>query len=577
MLRLQRKPNHDSMMQSWFFVALLTTAFCSGIGCISKPASIPPIAVRDELFVEATDKLGIHFNLDPGDTNDYFVPKVMGSGVAIFDADGDGRQDVLFLQNSGPNSHSKNKLYRQTPDGKFEDVSAGSGLDFAGHNMGVAVGDIDGDGLPDIVITQYPGVKVFRNLGSFHFSDATATCGVSNPHWGTSVSFVDYDLDGKLDLFIANYVDFDRGHTCENSTQGGREFCGPSSFTGVPSKLFRNLGKTGADVKFEDVSMSSHIGKSLSPGLGVYCADLTGDGWPDIFVTNDARPNFLWVNQKNGTFVEDALPRGVAYNSMGQVAANMGIGIGDVNRDGLLDLFVTHLTTESNTLWVQEPLGFFKDRTIPTKAATTKWRGTGFGTLMADFDCDGDVDIAIVNGRIARGATHDASLPKFWQNYSERNQILHNNGGSFTDISSDNPAFCNYGNVGRGLAVGDLNGDGFPDLVTTAIGGPARIFINAAKSANHWLVVRALTPSGAPAIGAEVRLTMETGNQLRVIQPSESYLSSSQPDAFFGLGRVDDFRELRVRWPDGTSTILPAGKGDRIVTVRQSGNPKTQP
>jgi len=564
------------MTTSWFFVALLATAFCCGIGCESKPASTPPTAVREELFIESTDEFGIHFSLDPGDTNDYFVPKVMGSGLAIFDADGDGRQDLLFLQNSGPTSNSKNKLYRQTADGKFEDVSAGSGLDFAGHNMGVAVGDIDNDGLPDLVITQYAGVKVFSNRGHFRFSDVTATCGVSNPHWGTSVSFVDYDLDGRLDLFIANYVDFDRGHTCENSTQGGREFCGPSSFTGVPSKLFRNLGKKINGVKFEDVSISSNIGKSLSPGLGVYCADLTGDGWPDIFVANDAKPNFLWVNQKNGMFVEDALSRGIAYNSMGQVAANMGVAVGDNNRDGLLDLFVPHLTTEWNTLWAQEPIGYFKDRTIPSKAATTKWRGTGFGTLMSDFDCDGNIDIALVNGRVARSASSDASLPKFWQNYSERNQILQNNGGSFTDTSSDNPAFCGFGNVGRGLAIGDLNGDGFPDLVTTAIGGPARVFLNSAKSANHWLVVRALTPSGAPAIGAEVRLKMETGNQLRVIQPSESYLSSSQPDAFFGLGGVADFLEIRVHWPDGTSTIAPAGKGNRIVTIRQS-SPKTQP
>ncbi len=560
--------DHGFLAKSWFFVVVCMTVIFGGFGCSSKPASTASTAVREDLFVEATDKLGIHFQLDPGDTSDFYVPKVMGSGVAVFDADGDGRQDLLFLQNSGPTSNSKNKLYRQKTDGTFEDVSTGSGLDFAGHNMGVAIGDIDNDGLPDIVITQFPGVRIFRNLGDFHFQDVTATCGVSNPHWGTSASFIDFDGDGRLDLFIANYIDFDRGHSCENSTQGGREFCGPSTATGVPAKLFRNLG--GKDIQFADVSMASNIGKSLSPGLGVYCADLTGDGWPDIFVTNDAKPNFLWVNQKNGTFAEEALPRGIAYNSMGQVAANMGIAVGDVNRDGLLDLYVTHLTTESNTLWLQNPPGYFKDRTIPTKVATTTWHGTGFGTLMSDFDCDGYVDIALVNGRVARGSTSDASLPQFWQNYGERNQILLNNAGSFNDVSNDNPAFCHFGNVGRGLAVGDLNGDGFPDLVTTAIGSPARVFLNTAKSANHWLIVRALTPAGAPAIGAEVRLKLEAGEQLRVIQPSESYLSSSQPDAFFGLGGVADFLEIRVRWPDGTIAMVAAGKGDRIITVRQT-------
>ena len=309
----------------------------------------------------------------------------------------------------------------------------------------------------------------------------------------------------------------------------------------------------------------------------MYCADLTGDGWPDVFVANDGKPNRLWVNQKDGTFADEGPSRGVGLTGTGQTAANMGVAAGDVDGDGLIDLFVTHLTTEMNTLWQQGPRGTFRDRTLATRAASTKWRGTGFGTLMADFDLDGWIDLALVNGRIARGPQKHDHLPEFWRAYGERNQLLRNVGGRFEDVSEANPAVCGLGNVGRGLAAGDIDGDGRPDLLVTAIGGPAKLYLSRAGRGRHWLAVRPLTADGRPAYGAEVQVVAGGRKQVRVVQPAESYLSSSLPDALFGLGDAADVAEVSVRWPDGTAQTFPGGPADRRLLPRRGRAPADRP
>jgi hypothetical protein len=540
-------------------VAALVFA-AAAAGCRRDP---PPPAPEVEWFADATDRLKVNFVHAVGDPTDFLMPRVMGSGVAAFDADGDGRPDLLFLQNAGPGSGKTNQLFRQQPDGTFADASAGSGLDFDGFNMGVAVGDVNDDGRPDVAVTQYRGTRLLLNEGGGRFRDATAAAGIANPHWGTSAAFFDYDRDGRLDLVVANYVNVDPGHTCESTSTGKREFCGPSSFPGTPAKLFRNRG----DGTFEDASLPSGIAKVPGPGLGVYCADLTGDGWPDVFVANDAKPNHLWVNQKDGTFKEEALARGLAVNAMGQAAANMGVAVGDVDGDGRTDLFVTHLTTESHTLWKQEAAGQFKDRTAATRAAATAWRGTGFGTVLADFDLDGRPDLALANGAIAAGPKRAEHLPAFWQPYAERNQLLRNDGGTFADVSEANPAFCGPPNVARGLTAADLDGDGRPDLVVTTVAGPARVLLNK-TTANRPLAVSVLTKAGRPAHGAEVRVTAGGRTQLRTIQPADSYLSSGTAAALFGLGAADRFDEVVVRWPDGEEQRLPGGT-DKSVEVRR--------
>lgn len=565
---------HHAIRALWVFIFLLAFgAGALGVGCARRANPIPTPEANADLFEDATESLGVRFLHDCGDPTDYSMFRIMGSGCAIFDADGDQLPDLLLLQNGGERSNSKNKLYRQESNGHFVDASEGSGLDFPGHNMGVAVGDYDGDGRPDILVTQYRGIRFFRNLGNCKFLDVTAESGIENPYWGASTSFVDIDRDGRLDIVIVNYLQYDSRIQC-NDASGIRDFCGPAHFSnsGCPAQLFRNLKPAaGGPVRFENVTQRSGVGRVSSAGLGVHCSDFTDDGWPDLFVANDGKPNHLWVNQRNGTFQEEAVSRGVAFTGDGKTAANMGIAVGDVDGDGLADLFVTHLTSEMNTLWKQGPPGRFLDRTLATSAVATRWRGTGFGTAMADLDLDGWPDLVIVNGRVHRGEDPAAGLPDFWKRFGERNQVLRNVGGKFVDASDSNLSLCLKPNVARGLAVGDINGDGKPDLLINSIAGPAKILLNRAPDC-HWLAVRPYRSAGQLAYGAEVRLFAGGRTQLRVLQPSESYLSSSNPECLFGLGDLNEYEEIRVRWPDGTAQIFPGGAANRRIDLKQSAS-----
>jgi hypothetical protein len=555
------------------------------VGC-RPPASPPETAPPDETpdgppwFEDVTDKLGVNFTHDPGPITKYPMYQAIGSGCAIHDLDGDGRPDLLLLTNGGPNATSTNKLYRQKPDGTFEDVSAGSGLDFPGHNMGVAIGDVNNDGKPDILITQYTGARLFLNLGGMKFADVTEEAGIKNPSWGASAAFVDYDRDGWLDLVIVNYVNYDPNWPCL-SRAGGEDYCAPVSFSGTATRLFRNLGgqlKGGpARAKFEDVTAASRLGSVAGPGLGVVCADFDGDGWPDIFVANDGKPNHLWINQKDGTFKEEGASRGAAYNQMGLSYAGMGIALGDVDNDGLLDLYVTHLTSETNTLWRQGPRGLFKDVSAAWGLTGTRWRGTGFGTLMADFDHDGWLDIAIVNGRVERaGQAPRPGLSPHWAPYGERNQLLANAGdGRFKDVSVNSPALCGYYTVARGLACGDIDGDGAPDLLVTAIGEKARVLRNVAANRGHWLTVRAIDPAlNRDAYGAEVAVRAGGVRRVRVVNPAESFLSASSGVAHFGLGAAAAVDGFDVTWPDGTKETFPGVAADRAVELRKGSGTK---
>jgi hypothetical protein len=350
---------------------------------------------------DVTDALRLHFVNDPGPTDSFLMPQSMGAGCA-FIHDGDGTLYIYLLHQAGPTGR-KNQLFKRMPDGTFKDVSLGSGLDIPGYNTGVAVGDVNNDGLPDVLVTQYTGVKLFLNLGGGKYEDVTVEAGLSNSLWGMSAAFFDYDRDGLLDLVVVNYVDYDPKKECA-SMKGHRDYCGPKYFPGTSSLLFHNLGpvaaapgKTAARVRFEDVTKSSGIGKLKGPGLGVVCADFDGDGWPDIFVANDGEANRLWINQKDGTFKDEAASRNVAYTVMGTAYSGMGIAIGDVAGTGMFDLFVTHLQTETHTLWRQGPRGMFMDQTAISTVAASH-RGTGWGTVLMDFDLDGHLDLVLVNG-----------------------------------------------------------------------------------------------------------------------------------------------------------------------------------
>lgn len=555
---------------------LLSLLILAGVsGCTQKPQDPPAVAASEQpaWFEDVTAEWQVDFTHDPGAIDDeYFLPQINGSGAALFDFDDDGRLDIYLLQGGGPQSASTNALFRQLPDGTFQDVSQGSGLDINGTNTGVAVGDVNNDGWLDVVVTQYEGAKLFVNEGGAKFQDATAECGLSNPHWGTSASFVDYDRDGWLDLVIVNYVVFEESRRC---TLGGgrRDFCRPNLFRGTAARLHRNRGvdEAGAWLGYEDKTEESGLRAVERAGMGVICADFSGDGWPDIFVANDMQANCLWVNQQNGVFHEEAVTRGLAYNSRGQALSNMGAAYGDVDGDGLSDVFVTLFTNERHGLWKQGPRGSFVEETALSGITQAEWHGTGWGTVFADFDHSGTLDLALVNGFVDR---QDVPSKSFWDPYRDRNQVFANEGGGkFRDVSTANPAFCAEPNVGRGLCVGDIDGDGALDLLVTQIGGPARILRNVAPQRGHWLMVRAFDPAlRRDAIGAEIRIQAGQRHWTGLIQPGQSFQCSNDLRAHFGLGDVDEVDFIEVHWPDGQRERFPCPTVDCIVkAVRGDG------
>ena len=534
-------------------------------------------APLNEWFTDITESSGLHFIHQSGATGKYLMTEQIGSGAALFDYDNDGRLDIYLIQNGG---RATNQLFHQEADGRFKNVTAGSGLNVTGLGMGAAAGDVNNDGHVDLLLTEYGRVRLFLNLGNGKFSNSGSTgdppvkagdspassANLDNPRWATSAAFLDYDLDGWLDLAVANYLDFDPTHECYDSV-GRQEYCSPTGLPGTVTKLFRNRGAG----KFEDVTVPSGLARHPGPGLGIVAADFNGDHRPDLLVADDERPNRLFINRGDGTFAEEGVMRGIGLDALGRPAANMGIGVGDANSDGMMDTFITHLTDEMHNLWVQGPAGLFQDRTASSGLAQSAWRGTGFGAVMADFDNDGDADLALVNGRIKRNTSAAATFAStnahepFWHPYMERNQLFANH-GRFKDVSPDNPAFCAVGNVGRGLACGDLNNDGALDLVVTSISGSVRLY--GGKATNNWLIVRATT-GGRDAYGAQI--VVHAGGRARwgAVNAGYSYLCSNDPRAHFGLGPITQADHLEVTWPGGKRERFPGTPANRIILLEK--------
>jgi hypothetical protein len=565
------------------WLVVLIAAGCRETVPAASPAPAKSATANGpEWFRDDTAAVNLQFTHDPGPIGRYFLPQIIGSGAAMLDFDNDGRWDLYLIQNGSPDSGARNKLYHQRADGRFEDVSAGSGLDIAGYGMGVAIGDIDNDGFVDVYVSQFGGGRLFRNRGNGTFEDITQSAGAVLSAWGTSAAFFDYDRDGSLDLVVASYVDYDPSTKCDGA-DGTRDYCHPKNFPGTALRLLHNRGRdaNGRWLGFEDVTVAAGLAMR-APGLGVSCADFDGDGWPDILVANDAKANHLWINRHNGTFAEEATVRGLAFNQTGQPQGNMGVTLGDVFGNGRFDVFITHLTEETHTLWRQASPGLFEDRTNLTGLAAPHWRGTGFGTVLCDFDLDGALDLAVVNGRVSArpaGAGTDAATNEYWGRYAERNQLFLNTGeGVFRDISPENDAFCKDAAVSRGLVWGDFDDDGRVDLLVTAVAGPARFFRNVAPRRGHWLLVRAR--DGAlkrDAYGAVVTVYAGGRKWLGMINPAQSYLCSGDPRAHFGLGDVRVVERIRVDWPDGLSETFSDVKLDRVVQLERGQGQKVTP
>jgi len=597
-------------------------ALASGCGDTASQSGSGRSSARGEvLFEDFTAQARLDFVHQVETTGRYLFSESVGSGGAFLDFDNDGRLDVYLIHNVHPSARATNALYHQQPDGSFKNISAGSGLDVAGYGNGVAVGDVNNDGFPDLLITEYDRVRLFLNAGAGHeardtrpeagngpalaprasrpapefvprFMDVTAAIGITNHHWSVPAAFFDYDRDGWLDLVIGNYLDFDPTQKCPDA-KGRPDFCGPHGFHSTITRLFRNLG-TGREARgarmdgssalapeliphYEDMTLASGISRAPGKAMQIACADFDGDRWPDIFITDDALPNRLFINQRNGTFKEEAVARGLAYTGMGSAAANMGIALGDTDNDGLWDVFVPHLTEENHTLWRQTARGIFQDDTARAGLLGLTAHGTGFAAVFADFDCDGDSDLAIANGLIRRRAGRAAAkivsgLAPFWTPYAEPSQLFANDGmGRFQEVSAANPALCGEAFVGRGLLSGDIDNDGGIDLLLIGIGGPARLCRNAASARGHWLGVRAIDPAlgGRDAHGAEVVVIANGRRWWRLVQPAMGYASSNDPRVHFGLGGLTRVESIEVRWPDGADEMFPGGPADRYLTLRR--------
>lgn len=559
-------------------LVLLALSVTSVSGCgdgsvTQAPAPPPESDAPPPLFTDITRSSGLPE--PPADWPDgtWFMPEIMGPGVGLLDFDGDGDLDIIGLATpppGHPEEPAPNRLWRQEPDGRFVEIGSATGLGDPGFAQGVAAGDVDNDGDVDVYFANYGPDAFYLNDGDGTFTRATARAGFTGDLWSSSAVFCDYDLDGYSDLYVTHYLRFHPGTVCPDAS-GRRDYCGPKTFPGEPDTLYRNNGNgTFSDVTTRAGLVLPSAG-AAAKGLGVVCADLTGDGFPDFFVANDGEPTQLWVNRGDGTFADEAFMRAVAVNRAGRAEAGMGIAIGDVTGDGRLDLYVTHLLDENNTLYAGGPEGMFADLTADSRLGLYDLPFTGFGTAFLDFDLDGDLDIAVVNGRVYRGRLLEgASGGEFWSRYAEPNQLFENDGtGRFTDISERSSVFAGTIEVGRGLAAGDIDGDGDVDLVLSNADNSIRLLRNDAPAdGRHWLVVRAMEGARDSA-GAVITAVAGNARIVHLATAAGSYMSTGDPRAHFGLDRADRYEAIEVIWPGGMRERFEGGAADRLVTVRK--------
>lgn len=500
-------------------------------------------------FIDVTDRIEVSTEGTTATDGDRFMPESMVGGVLLFDFDGDGDLDLYHLgQGAGRGEEEKgrNRLYRQRAPWDFEDVTEGSGAGDPGYAMGVAAGDVDQDGDLDLYISNLGPDRLLQNDGNGVFTDITELSGIDVDGWSSSVAFADIDGDSHLDIYVARYLEFPADFRITDSA-GRPEYPSPALFSGVQDQLLKNNG----DGTFINITSESGIDR-VAKGLGVLSTDLDGDGNVDFYVANDGEPNQAWMGDGSGRFVDSAMKMGLAINQFGQAEAGMGIAHGDVNEDGFSDILVTHLVTESDTLYINHGEGAFVDETGPRGLAHSTIDGTGFGTSFADVDHDGDLDLVTVRGRVLRGSTHPrATGIEYWKSYGEEDLLFLNDGEGRFRLDRES-GFSSRISVSRGLAIGDLDKDGDVDLVIAEAAGVLRWWENQTTTGSWWLLSPVAGETRVLDLGATLRFETSDGSRVRSVSGSGNYLSGSDTRVHFSAG-TSELLEIHVLWSDGTS------------------------
>jgi enediyne biosynthesis protein E4 len=547
----------------------------------TKTTPTPPYPANDlhpepAWFIDIAPQAGLRMkNVNGGVDAKKYIIETTGSGVAIFDYDNDGWPDIFLVngttldktkeRNEKPSSH----LFHNNHDGTFSDVTQAAGLDFTGWGQGVCVGDYDNDGFDDLYVTYYGKNRLYHNEGNGTFKEVAASAGVAGDGtaWGTGCAFVDYDRDGKLDLFVANYVLFDV-KTAPKPGQGVRcvwkgtpVMCGPRGLDSSPNILYHNLGGG----KFADVSKSSGIEKTY----GHYCfsvstLDYDDDGWPDIYVACDSTSSILYHNLKNGTFIDVAAEAGVAFNEDGREQAGMGSTVADYDNDGRPDIFKTNFSDDSSSLYHNNGNGTFSS-TIFEAGLSLNTRFLGWGTMFIDVDNDGRPDILAVNGHVYP----EVDSHHLGSTYREPRLLYWNAGnGKFKDLSPQCGPGCTEPQSSRGLAIGDLWNDGRLSAVVNNMGGQPMLLVNQARNKHHWLgVVTRGTTSNHDGIGAKVTVVAGGHRFVQEVRSGSSYISNNDMRLHYGLGSNTEVDRIEVRWPNGNIETFPGGSADRFVTL----------
>jgi enediyne biosynthesis protein E4 len=534
-----------------------------------------PASTANLLFRDVTAEAGITFQHHAAPEKKYIVESMSG-GVALFDYNNDGLVDIFFVDSltvatAKDLSAARSALYRNLGNGKFEDVTEKSGLAHPGWGMGVCTADVDGDGWEDVYVTVLGKNRLYRNHHDGTFTDIAEQAGVAGGGWSTGCGFADYDRDGRLDLFVSRYVkvdleqlpEFGKDKTCEY--RGVAVQCGPRGLPGESDFLFHNDGNG----RFSEVGAKAGVSDPRGYfGLGVAWYDYSDDGWPDLYVANDATPNFLYRNNQDGTFKDVAFPAGVAVSEDGAEQGSMGVAVGDYLNAGRFSLFVTNFSEEYNALYRHEG-DHFSDVSFRSGTAPSSLPFVGWGTALFDYDNDGLQDIIVVNGHVYPQL--DTVRLGASAGYRQRKLLYHNRGGgTFDEVAAQFGRVMMDERVGRGLAVGDLDNDGRLDVVINNLDGTPEVLHNELADRGNWLLVKLTGAAGnRDAIGAVVTARAGAASQMRLVQSGTSYISQNDMRLHFGLGSAAQIDSLDVRWPDGTTSKLSNVKANQLITIKR--------